>query len=170
MQTPSNLDDPRNSDAENQRIPEMVGATSAPFELGREVTHISFAIHPPKSPAILSADPLSWRVLLEFENITSDKMAPSFNVYLNMPPGADPQKHPDLYAGGLAMFGVAEMSRPSKKHPGDGLTYTLPITDLFRRLPMMAGWDVGNLRVSFVPNPWNDAISVEVGRVSLYFE
>jgi hypothetical protein len=168
MQTPQNPDDPH--DAGIQRIPEMVGATSAPFALGKDATHISLAIHPPTGPAFLGVDKVPRRVFLKFENITSDEMAPPYNVFLNLPPGDDPAKHPELHVGVLAMFGLVELSSPSRDHPGDGLTYSVTVTSEFLRLPAMPGWDSNNLRITFVPKPWDDEVDVRVGRVSLYFE
>src|SRR3982751_4110887 len=50
MQPPT---DPRNPPKSSPPIPEMVGATSAPFYIGPGVTQISFPIHPPTGPALL---------------------------------------------------------------------------------------------------------------------
>ena len=152
------------------RIPDIVGATSAPFYLGKEATNISFAIHPPTGPALLRADLTPRRVFLNLENVTSDKMAPSYNVYLNMPPGNVPEKHPDLHVGGFPMFGLVESSRSGPNHTGDGLSFKREVTEVYTRLTASRDWDAKNLRVTFVPKRWDDEVKVQVGRVSLYFE
>lgn len=170
MPAPPNPNDPKTSGPQLQPIPEMVGATSAPLYLVETTTHVSLAIHVPTGPALLRADLMPRRVFLNIENITSKVEAPSYEVYLNLPPGAEPEKHPDLRVGSLAMFGLLESSRSSEQHPGNGLTYTLEVTNLFLRLAATQGWDAKNLRVSFVPEPWPGAANVQVGRVSLYFE
>ena len=151
-------------------VPEMVGATSAPFYLGKFPTYISLPVHAPTGPALLHADPKLRRVYLSIENITSNERAPSYVVYLNLPPGDEPGKRPDLRAGVLAMFGLEESSRADGEHPGNGLTYSLDVTELFARLAAARDWDARSLRVHFVPRPWDGAVKVQIGRVSLYFE
>jgi len=167
---PTTPDDPRDADTEVPRIAEMVAATSAPFKLGNDATHIKLAIQPPRSPALSGINNIPSRVFLKFENITSAKMAPSYNVFLNLPPGADPREHPESQVGVLAMFGLKESSKPSRKHPGNGLSYSVTVTGVFLRLLAMPDWDRKNLLVSFVPETWDDAINVQVGQVSLYYE
>jgi len=152
------------------RLPEMVGATSAPIELGKATAHIGFAIGAPSGPTRLLGDALLRRVFLNIENITSDAMAPSYNVYLNVPQGDDPQKHPDLRVGNLALFGLVESSRSDEEHPGNGLSFKMEVTAVYLRLVATSDWDTKNVRVSFVPRPWDDEVNVRVGRISLYFE
>jgi tyrosinase len=93
-----------------------------------------------------------------------------YNVYLNLPPGEKAQKHPDLYAGALSMYGLPQASRPEKNSTGMGITEIFDVTDLFYRLVAMKGWDRKNLHIAFVPEPWEIAAQVNVARVSLYFE
>jgi tyrosinase len=151
-------------------IPEMVGATSAPFDIGPGTTEISLAIHPPTGPARLPADSLQREVTLQIENVTGDENAPSFSVYLNVPPGDAPVQHPELSAGGLGLFGLVESSGPSSAHGANGLTFKLDVTALVGFLIVSKNWDPQNLRVSFVPGYWDAPVpKVKVGRVGLYF-
>lgn len=152
-------------------VPETVGATSGPFELGKGVSTTSFEIHAPSGPGLLRPDMQPKRVLLRLENVRSTIQAPSFDVYLNVPPGADPENHPELRAFTMSTFGLAESSRPKGNHPGDGLNIVREVTDLYARLSAAKDWDAKNLRVSFVAEPWDDhPVKVTVGRVSLVIE
>jgi tyrosinase len=152
-------------------VPETVGATSAPFELGKGMSTASFAIHAPAGPGLLRSDGQQKRVLLRFENVTSTLQAPSFNVYLNQPPGADPEKNREFRAFTMSTFGLVESSEPTGDHPGDGLSFLQDVTDLYVRLTAARDWDGKTLRVSFVPKPWGDhPVKVTVGRVSLVIQ
>lgn len=156
----------RQSNPQAPPIPEMIGATTAPFNLNKGMSHVTLAMHAPTGPAFQRADRTPIRVFLKFENITASVRAPAFDIYLNLPDDA-PEKHPELQAGALPMFGLVEASRSSERHPDNGLSYTQDVTNLFIRLATTPSWDPTKLRVTFVPRPWNDTIQVQVGRVSL---
>jgi hypothetical protein len=127
-------------------------------------------MHPPTGPALLHQDPKHSEVTLQIENVTGDKAAPVFYIYLNVPAGDAPERYPELYAGSLAPFGLVGASRPDSEHGGNGLTFKLDVTALFARLTALKGWDPKNLKVSFVPSDWDAPVpQVRVGRVSLYF-
>ena len=165
MQLPQDQRDPRKS---KPAIWEMVGATSAPFSLSTGPTHASFALHAPTGPALLRADGKPRRVLLRVENITSQSTAPSIDIYLNVPPGDEPAKRPDLRAGTISTFGLP--SSPDDQHAGNGLAYTEDVTALYLRLAAARDWDPKNLRVSLVPATWDYPVEVQIGRVCLMLE
>jgi hypothetical protein len=83
-----------------------------------------------------------------------------------------------LFAGLVPMFGVPEATRGDANRPGDGLTFSLEITDVVRRLEADGQW-AGEVRVTFVPEgipvarPAGAAPAtpapITVGRVSLYY-
>jgi hypothetical protein len=115
---------------------------------------------------------------LNVENITGPHHHTSYSVYLNLPSGEAGSKHPELLAGNMALFGVAQASRSTDKHAGSGLHYAFEVSKVVRRLEAKGDWDPKNIRVSFVPD-YPDAaaertLSVEpaktlkVGRISLY--
>jgi hypothetical protein len=163
--------DPQNQRKSPPPIPETVGATSAPFKLGKGTTTISMEIHAPTGPALLHSDGRTKRVLLRIENLTSQIAAPSFGVYLNLPPGDDPQKRHDLYALTLSTFGLVESSQARGNHPANGLNFVQDVTEVFGRVTRATDWDGKNLRVSFVPIRWKDyPLDATVGRVSLLIE
>jgi tyrosinase len=162
MQTPE--------DPNAARIPEMVAATTAPFFLTETTTHTSLAIHAPTGPALLAPGGTPRRVFLKVENITSESEVPTYEVYLNLPPGAGPGVNRDRRAGNLSMFGLIESSRASETSSGSGLTYSFDVTGVVLRLIATREWDGKTLRVSFVPEPWPGRARAQVGRLSLYFE
>jgi tyrosinase len=158
-------------------IPEMIGATEKPVALRGQVATTSFAVSPPTGPAAILESASPRKMYLNFENVTGDGKAIVYAVYLNLPAGADPDNHQELFAGLLPMFGVEHASEPTRQHPGGGLHYTLEVGDVIRTLQSKNAWDSGNVRITFVPESPRarlEAISVsasgpiQVGRVSLY--
>jgi tyrosinase len=154
--------------------PEMVGATKASFTLDGPVVHATFAAKPKAAarargtaPAVAAGTPR--RVFLNIEGLVSKEPAPSYDVYLNVPEGADPKNHPNLFVGRLPMFGLTESSTKSAISAGRGLHYALDITNLYGHVSALPGWDPARLRVSFVPARGKAPAKVTVGRVSLYF-
>jgi hypothetical protein len=73
-----------NDETSKQQPPasELLGATSAPFKLGKGVTTITFQIQGFGDPALLGSFGKAKRVLLKIENMRSTIMAPPFDVYL----------------------------------------------------------------------------------------
>src|SRR5947207_961092 len=76
------------------------------------------AVRPPSGPAVTGLVPggPARRVHLNVENITGSGDPTSYRVYLNVPTGANAEDHPDLFAGLLPMFGVAEASKADAGH------------------------------------------------------
>jgi tyrosinase len=155
------------------RISELVGATSAPFQLTGLRTQVTIPMQEPTGPASREMEELAnWeprRVILNFEKITGGEGIPTFDVYLNVPPGETPQKHPELYAGPLPMFGLYEASISDEFHTPSGLYKNLEVTSLFARLSLQKDWDPKNLRVTLVPRSPGLLPPVSVGRASLVF-
>jgi hypothetical protein len=166
MQPPN----PQDPQPEASPIPEMVGATSAPFYIGAQPTQILLQMHAPTGPARLR-DPRQREVILRVENVTCDQLAPSFRVYLNVPPGHAPEQDPQLRVGGLGLFGIVQASQRNRPHGGAGMSFRMDVTDVFNRLAAMPNWDPRGLRITFVAQVWDTPIpQVKVGRVSLYFK
>ena len=65
------------------------------------------------------------RVFLNLENVRGVNDATAFSVYINVPEGDDPARHPDHLAGSIALFGVRKATMADDKHAGDGLTFVL---------------------------------------------
>jgi tyrosinase len=165
----------------SDRTPEMVGATDRPIQLtGGEPAVAQLSTARPTGPASAaeSAGAAPPEIYLNIENITGTGKPVSYSVYLNVPPGESAEDHPELFAGVLPMFGVAEASRPDENHPGSGLHYALEVSEIVRRLESRQAWDPANVQITFVPrrrarvaeSAAEAAVApIQVGRVSLYF-
>jgi tyrosinase len=164
--------------------PELVGATDRSVQVGNTPIRIRVPMPAQASArdrraatiaATAPADAASRgpaaepRVLLQLENLTAGGRANSYDVYVNIPQGADPTAYPERFAGRLDLFGVAEASRASAQHPGSGLTYTLDISDIYQQLATAADWDPENIHVSLAPVRQWEGATVTVGRVSVFF-
>lgn len=164
---------------EDERIPEMVGATDQPVTLAGKETTTSLPVNPPTGPAGgREAGAAPRRVYLRIENVTSPAESESYAVYLNLPENASPEEHRELYAGLLPMFGVAESSDAERGHPGSGLHYTLDITKVVQALEAKNAWNPNEMRITFVPKrrPADREAAavavgspVQVGRISVYY-
>jgi tyrosinase len=85
------------------------------------------------------------------EGVTGTAAAGVYEVYLNVPPGEPPAEHPELLAGSLSTFGLAEASQRDDVHDGSGLTTVLDVTSVRDELERADRWDPGRLQVSFRP-------------------
>ena len=169
--TPPNPETPPNPQV--PRIPELVGATSAPFELGGAATQITIRVQEPTGPASREAEGLAdWaprRVMLNLEKMIGKQGGSTYDVYLNLPWGEAPQKHPELYAGPIPMFGLRESSISDEYHTPSGLYKRIELTEVYVRLLLQKDFDPGTLRITFVPTDPLPVPTVLVGRASVYF-
>src|SRR5262249_960538 len=109
------------------------------------------------------------RIFLNLENVRGLNDATAFNVYINLPEGADPAQHPDNLAGSIALFGVRKATRGSDRHSGDGLTFVLEITHVIDTLHLAGALDAPQLHVRLVPlKPVPEAAQVSIGRISVF--
>jgi tyrosinase len=161
---------------------ELVGASEAPLQLSAAPAETrvrldrpvaakvanslrSFAAAAPGAPATTEPD----RVYLNLENVRSEAGSGAYDVYVALPPGADPAAHPENLAGTLSLFGVKQASAPGGPQAGNGVTTVLDITAIVDRLHLQQALDVEHLPVRFVPTEGLPAgHSVSVGRVSIY--
>lgn len=154
------------------RLTEMVGATEAPLSLSGGRTSAAVSTEPPSGPAAfgITGDPEAGEVLLQVENVTGpEPVSTVFEVYVNLPDGADPREFGDREAGRVALFGLAEATDPDGAHSGSGLTFGFDITDIARRLREAGDWDPDQVRVTFVPDEGGaPEAEVTVGRVSVH--
>jgi tyrosinase len=109
------------------------------------------------------------RVFLNLENIRGIADATAFQVFINLPQGANPAEHPELLAGSVGLFGVREASLADEKHAGQGLTVALEITDIVDSLHLDNALDVDQLSVRLLPaNPVHEEDNITIGRVSVF--
>ena len=155
-------------------VPEMVGASEERVSLAAAPTEVELAVGAPTGPAgregAERAQPR--KVYLKVENVRGKELAaPSYLVYVNLPPGADPAAHQDRRAGQVTMFGVMEATESNEEHSGSGLTFSFDITGVVQRLQEAGEWDPQRLRVTFTPvrAGAEEGGDVSAGRVSLYY-
>jgi tyrosinase len=173
---------PEMEEEEERPIPEMVGATDRPVVLKGKPESTSLSVSAPAGPGRSSrsgAVETPKKVYLNIENITGAGEPTSYAVYLNLPAGADPEQHRELFAGILPMFGVAEASRTDQNHAGSGLQYSLEVGAVVRALEARNDWDPADVRITFVPRRRSlgsetsrsaeEPDPIQVGRVSVYF-
>ena len=159
---------------------ELVGATRSAVHLGDQITQVTlptpvtpraFRLARDKYavPATATARQLVQHVTLQLEQVTSSDVAPTYDVFLNVPPGEDPNKHEDRFVARVAMFGIKQASDPRGAHGGGGQNFAFEITKLYYDLADLGEINPNNLQVSFVPVSPVGKPSVTVGRISLYF-
>jgi tyrosinase len=109
------------------------------------------------------------RIFLNLENVRGLNDATVFSVYINVPDGEDPARHPELRAGSIALFGVSKATMTNDKQAGDGLTFVLEITHVIDALHLAGALNVSQLHVRLVPrNPVKEAAQVSIGRISVF--
>ena len=109
------------------------------------------------------------RVFLNLENVRGLHDSTTFKVYINVPEGGDPAKHPDHLAGSVALFGARKATLVDGKQAGDGLTFVIEITHIVDALHLSGALDAGQLHVRLVPvRPVPDAAQVSIGRISVF--
>jgi len=155
--------------------PEMVGASEAPLLVEGDRATTTVRLNAPTGPAAERAAASPPDVHLTVENVTGLDAHGNYAVYLNLPEGSKPEDHRERYAGLIPMFGVREATRRQGDHPGDGLTFSLDVTEVVRRLESRGEW-TGSVAVTLVrddPSPPTTAEAapapIRIGRVGVYF-
>jgi len=109
------------------------------------------------------------RIFLNLENVRGLSDAVAFNVYINVPNGEDPAKHPDRLAGSVALFGVRKATLAHTQHAGNGLTFVVEITHVIDTLHLAGALNVSQLHVRLVPlKPVPQAAQISIGRISVF--
>jgi tyrosinase len=109
------------------------------------------------------------RVFLNLENVRGISDATIFDVYINVPEGANPANYPRNLAGNVSLFGVRKASKVDDTHAGEGLTFVLEISDVIDRLHLSGALAAGQLHVRLVPrHPVPDEAQISIGRISIF--
>ena len=104
---------------------ELVGATPSAVRLGDQVFDVIVptpvtphafraALDGKTPPVTATAKQLVQHVTLHLEQVTSNDVAPTYDVFLNVPPGQDPDKHEDRFVARVAMFGIKQAKRSAR--------------------------------------------------------
>ena len=158
---------------DDKTLPEMVGATDTPVRLGATPTSTTIKVEAPTGPAAetIAAARETQRVFLNLENVVGTHASTNYDVYVNLPEGADLAEHADRLAGVLPTFGIERASSRDDEHGGGGLHAAFDITNLANHQREQGQWDPEALRVTFVPREApDDAAQLSVGRVSVYYK
>lgn len=161
---------------------ELAGANDRPLRLaGPGEVRAAVPLDPPvrrkmaENFSAMSADAAAEpaaapeRVFLNLENVRGLLDAVAFQVYVNLPQGANPADFPDRLAGSIALFGVTQATAADGEHAGQGLTFVLEITRIVHALNLKSSPDAGALDVRIVPiKPVPESAQVSIGRVSVF--
>ena len=136
---------------------EPIGATARPAVIGDVATEVRVDLDERAAASGVAAMGATdageevTRLYLALKMVKGAAPSPVLGVYLNVPAGKVPGDHPELLAGELTLFGLNVASDPDGRHGGNGLGFTLDITDLAGRLSAAGGLDPDHLRVTLVP-------------------
>lgn len=159
---------------------DLVGATLSAVQLDDQVAKITVPtpVTPvafrsaidkrPQSPTA-RASQLLQSVTLQLEQVTSSDVAPTYDIFLNIPNGEDPNNHEDRFVARVAMFGIKQASDRQGQHGGGGQNFGFDITQLYHKLDELGQINPKELQVSFVPVTPIGTPHVTVGRIGLYF-
>jgi tyrosinase len=157
-----------------QQTVEPIGANSAVVSVGgtpaRTVVDLESRAATAGIAAMGATEPGKevTRLYLALESVRGSAPSPLLEVYVNLPEGADPHAHPERHAGSLTLFGLNVASEPDGGHGGNGLGYTLDITELAQRLEQAGDFDPSRLRVTLVPGEQiSDDTPITVDRISV---
>jgi tyrosinase len=158
---------------ELQRV-EPIGANDAPVRVGATAVHTQVrldasAAH--KGVAAMGATTPGQevtRLYVALESVRGSAPSPQLDVYVNLPEGAVPEQHLNLRAARLTLFGLNVASRADQGHGGNGLGYTVDISDVAAQLSNAGSFDPEKLRVTLVPGDQvSDDEPITVERVSV---
>lgn len=159
--------------SDQQRV-EPIGANSNVVSVGAQPAKTQVDMEPAAATAGVASMGATQpgqevvRFYLALESVRGTAPAPLLEVYVNLPDGADPATHPEFHAGSLTLFGLNVASKPDGGHGGNGLGYTLDITDLAQRLQKAGNFDPTHLRVTLVPGEEiSDKQPVTVDKISV---
>jgi tyrosinase len=157
------------------RTVELVGASQDAVKVKGSMVQTSVKLDPTVrnkvSTSLAAASEMAPpdRVFLNLENIQGTQNAPVLAVYLNLTAGANPNDHPELLAGSVGLFGLRGASAPDGRHGGQGLSFTLEITNIVDALHLDNKLNQDSLQVTVIPSrPVPEQAPITIGRISIY--
>ena len=154
---------------------ELVGANREPLSITGSEASTSVHLDPAmrrkvsQSLSMAASTAAPDRVFLNLENVRGLADSTAFQVYINLPAGANPADHPERLAGSVGLFGVRKASLADGAHAGQGLTFVLEITKIVDALHLNNALDVNSLDVRILPvNPVPEDAKVTIGRISIF--
>jgi tyrosinase len=158
--------------SESQTV-EVIGANAGTVRVGAEPAATDVLVDSATADVAVSSmgavepgEEVS-RLYLAFESVKGDLPSGMLDVFLDLPEGASPEDHAEKQVGSVALFGLNVASKPDGPHGGNGLSYTLDITDQIGRFTA-AGLGEGLLKVTLRTRDGHSGdVAITVGRVSL---
>jgi tyrosinase len=154
---------------------ELVGANDGVLPVSGAGARTLVTLSPParekvsESLALASPAAPPDRIYLALENIRGTRDATVLSAYINLPEGANPKDYPNLSAGSVGLFGLRRASSRSGEHGGNGLSFTLDITNIVDQLHLTRALDSNSIQVAIIPSrPLPEQTDITIGRVSIY--
>jgi tyrosinase len=156
---------------------ELIGGSAGPVVLNKDVVETRVRLDSGQSRQLSAARSVQAmtesvapkvpdRVYLNLENVRSKSDAGLFYVYVNLPANADPEKHPECFAGTLSMFGVSKATAQSGS--GNGLNASFDITPIVDKLSTQNALS-DDLSVKLVAaKPGGTSPDISIGHVRIY--
>ena len=168
--------------------PEMIGASGKTLTLTGTPQSAAISLRPPSGPAkaeatrtataakgrAAAAQPApDGKTYLQIEHVVSRRAHTTYEVYVNLPANPDAAAYEEHNAGAMHLFGVVRASTRSARSAGNGLSFSMDITELVDRLKQKNAWDEQSVRVTFVPRAGVEGEAaghdpIQIGGVSLY--
>ncbi|WP_439486494.1 tyrosinase family protein [Blastomonas fulva] len=157
--------------SDNQTV-EVIGA-SAPLMVGSAPVATEVEVDLPAAKAAVSSMGVTEpgeqvsRLYLALEAVKSRIPSGILDIYFGIPAGADPADHADRQVGSVALFGLNVASRPDGPHGGNGLSYTIDVTDQAEQFAAVAAGE-GKLGVVVqLRDTHTGDGEITIGRISL---
>lgn len=158
--------------SENQTV-EVIGANAESVQVSAQAAMTQVEVDLPAANSAVSsmgateAGERVSRLYLALESVTGDVASAMLDVFLDLPEGANPEAHAENQVGSVALFGLNVASKPDGQHGGNGLSYTIDITDQADRL-VAAGLSDGLLKITLRTRDGHSGdAAIKIGRVSL---
>lgn len=138
----------------NLQTVEVIGANAAVLDVGSSPQATQVALDLGATQASVAAMGATEpgekvaRLYLALEGVRGDVPSALLDVFINLPAGTAPQDHAENHAASVALFGLNAASDQNGPHGGNGLNYTIDITDLANQLAQTGGFDAGHLTVT----------------------
>ncbi|MHA7774297.1 tyrosinase family protein [Roseibium sp. M-1] len=159
----------------NQQTVEPIGDNKARIRVGQapQSDLISLqrtaSLEAVRTMGVSEAGQKTSRLYLALEGVRGDAPSPSIAVYVGVTGAEGAADHPDRRAAELTLFGLNVASDPDDTHAGNGLTFSVDITDVANRLKEEGLFASDTLPVTILPvNDVSEDRPVTIERLVVY--
>jgi tyrosinase len=153
---------------------DVIGATDKSVSVGANPASATVQLEPgPPGDFVRAMGPIETgkevtRLYLQLENVTGASPSAVIDVFVNLPAQNPPTDKSPYRADSLYLFGLDKASASDGAHAGNGLGFTIDITDLAQRLDVAGEFDPKALDVSIFPIAGSSGNQpIKVGRLSV---